>query len=134
MLATHPDHVAKSLPRVQPQAHRQAGLRADRMPCLELRDLVVGSAMVAARPGQFDLDACGRIADAQLAVDASPEQVTDCLQPIAPHIRRHAAKQAVDESRYAAITRNLQRTQTISAQGNTSRRMGIAAEAKYFIP
>jgi len=97
MLASHADHVAAPLAGVEQQCVREPRLRADRMVCLESRDLVVGPTVEAFRGRRRELDARGYVFLAQTFGNAVLQQPAQRLEPIFLRTGAQRAQQRFDE-------------------------------------
>jgi membrane fusion protein, heavy metal efflux system len=69
VLAAHLDDIAAPLRRVEQQRQREARLAADRMMCLELRDLVVSPGVESVALDGRQLDVCGRVRAQPAVID-----------------------------------------------------------------
>src|SRR5262245_32714319 len=61
MLPTHSHHVRPPLSGTEQQGERKAGARSNWMLSLELRDLIIGPAVIAVRVGSDRLYVAGRV-------------------------------------------------------------------------
>ena len=96
VLPPHADHIAAPLCGVEQQCEREARLGADRMMCLELRDLVFRPRVESVALDRALFDVCGRVRSQPSALDRKLTKRAQRHQPTACGVRRLGVKQRLD--------------------------------------